>query len=469
MAIVVVVAVVGLGYIIGSSRAAAVVGDINADGTVNILDLSILLSHWNASYAAADLNSDGTVNVFDLSTLLSHWGQTGTPSPTPSTAPNPSGSGNPSGSSYGNGALAQWFSALANRNTQPATLMFWGASIAEGQGSSTVDGRWTNQALNALRSAYPVSGVTGGFGYIPAFYGTYGPDSQWSTDPTLSGNAFQNTAPEDGGLTLGNGAGLGERTVTLNSGGSDTFNADGSSIDIMYNYGSGSFSYRVDSGSTVTVSASGSASSKPCSSSSIATCSTHVSFSSVGSHTVRITGVSGSVVLEGIMTYNGDETKGIHEYEGAQSGADSVEFASQATHMAQIAASVNTDLVIIAIANNDYDFSSATPTQTAANIKAMVSAIRAAGTAVGHVPSIAITHIIDVAGGNNSLGYPYSAYAAAVKSVATSDPTLGFLDLSFGCTDGIPCALTSSYDNTHPNDAGQAKLATLLEQYLEDK
>ena len=57
-----------------SSAPTPVVGDINGDGTVNIVDLSILLSNWGTSDAAADLNHDGTVNIIDLSILLSHWG-----------------------------------------------------------------------------------------------------------------------------------------------------------------------------------------------------------------------------------------------------------------------------------------------------------------------------------------------------------------------------------------------------------
>jgi parallel beta-helix repeat protein len=81
-----VVSVVGYS-IVKSSHAASLVGDINNDGTVNIFDLSILLSDWNTSTAAADLNGDGTVNVFDLSILLSHWGQTGSATPTPTPTP----------------------------------------------------------------------------------------------------------------------------------------------------------------------------------------------------------------------------------------------------------------------------------------------------------------------------------------------------------------------------------------------
>ena len=53
-------------------------GDLNGDGTVNILDLSILLTNWGktgATAAQGDLNSDGTVNALDLSILLTNWGK----------------------------------------------------------------------------------------------------------------------------------------------------------------------------------------------------------------------------------------------------------------------------------------------------------------------------------------------------------------------------------------------------------
>lgn len=59
---------------LNASTVARKIGDINGDGSVDITDLSIMLSDWNTSTAAADLNGDGIVNIFDLSTLLSHWG-----------------------------------------------------------------------------------------------------------------------------------------------------------------------------------------------------------------------------------------------------------------------------------------------------------------------------------------------------------------------------------------------------------
>ncbi|HEY4161137.1 MAG TPA: GDSL-type esterase/lipase family protein [Candidatus Saccharimonadales bacterium] len=374
-----------------------------------------------------------------------------------------SGAAQPSGSSYGSNALQQWNCALANRASTPATWVLWGDSITEGQGSSTVAGRWANQTLTALRSKYAVSGVTGGFGYIPSFYYTYGPDSQWSTDPTLSGSTSQNTARDDGndGGIYGNGAGLGLLTVTLKSGGSETFKATGTSIDILYNYGSGSFSYKVDSGAVTTVSASGG---------SGATGSTHVAFSAAGSHTVVISGVSGSVVLEGVMTYNGDEAKGIRQYVGAQSGTTSGDFAAQAANLAAITASVRADLVTIEIGGNDYNRSSGTPAQTTANIQAMVSDIRAAGAAVGHTPSIVIVNVYPIAGNNDAQGYPESAYASAIKAVTTADPSLGYLDFaSLGATGNEPSPYLSSTDNLHPNNTGQTRLAGMVESYLEDE
>ncbi len=49
--------------------------DLNNDSSVNIFDLSILLTNWNKTGGpTGDINHDGTVNIFDLSTLLSAWG-----------------------------------------------------------------------------------------------------------------------------------------------------------------------------------------------------------------------------------------------------------------------------------------------------------------------------------------------------------------------------------------------------------
>jgi hypothetical protein len=52
--------------------------DIDQDGTVGILDVSLLVGKWNMSGAGlgrSDINSDGVVNALDLSMLITNYGQ----------------------------------------------------------------------------------------------------------------------------------------------------------------------------------------------------------------------------------------------------------------------------------------------------------------------------------------------------------------------------------------------------------
>lgn len=47
--------------------------DVNGDGSVNGLDLTIILSNWSGS-GQGDINGDGVVNGIDLSAVLASWG-----------------------------------------------------------------------------------------------------------------------------------------------------------------------------------------------------------------------------------------------------------------------------------------------------------------------------------------------------------------------------------------------------------
>jgi hypothetical protein len=70
------------GYILIRSLAAPnpnLPGDLNADNSVNVTDLSILLSNYGTTNTNADINNDGAVNVLDLSILLSHYGSSYVP------------------------------------------------------------------------------------------------------------------------------------------------------------------------------------------------------------------------------------------------------------------------------------------------------------------------------------------------------------------------------------------------------
>lgn len=48
--------------------------DVNADGTVNILDLVFVASHFGQTDPKADVNSDGAVNILDLTLIAQNLG-----------------------------------------------------------------------------------------------------------------------------------------------------------------------------------------------------------------------------------------------------------------------------------------------------------------------------------------------------------------------------------------------------------
>ena len=51
-----------------------VCGDVDADGTVNVLDLLLILEEWGTGDSCADINIDGVVDTGDLLLVLEHWG-----------------------------------------------------------------------------------------------------------------------------------------------------------------------------------------------------------------------------------------------------------------------------------------------------------------------------------------------------------------------------------------------------------
>ena len=53
--------------------------DVNVDGVINILDLTLVAAHFGTTPAAdqplnPDVNGDGTVNILDLTRVASHLG-----------------------------------------------------------------------------------------------------------------------------------------------------------------------------------------------------------------------------------------------------------------------------------------------------------------------------------------------------------------------------------------------------------
>jgi len=54
-------------------RVSECVGDFNADGVVNTIDLILFLNAWNAQEPAADMNRDGLINTADVVAFLNLW------------------------------------------------------------------------------------------------------------------------------------------------------------------------------------------------------------------------------------------------------------------------------------------------------------------------------------------------------------------------------------------------------------
>ena len=63
-------------YRIGS----AIPGDVNGDGTVDIIDLGLLAEDYGLTSASpnwnenADINNDGAVDIFDIGITSANWG-----------------------------------------------------------------------------------------------------------------------------------------------------------------------------------------------------------------------------------------------------------------------------------------------------------------------------------------------------------------------------------------------------------
>ena len=51
------------------------IGDLDNDGRVDGLDLTIILGEWGQQGGVADLNKDGVVDGGDLTQLLGRWGE----------------------------------------------------------------------------------------------------------------------------------------------------------------------------------------------------------------------------------------------------------------------------------------------------------------------------------------------------------------------------------------------------------
>ena len=338
--------------------------------------------------------------------------------------------------------LRAWFASLAGRNSSPVDILFGpGDSITEGSGATTKADRWQDLVRDALRSRYQPSGVAGGAGYIPAF--TY----------------YNNPVTYSGSYTQPSTNGLGFLGITMSPAATATLSFTGTALDV--------FVTKVSGGGTLTVSVDGASSGTGFASISTANASqvngavTRVGGLSAGAHTVVVTASSGTSTLEGLMVYNGDETKGIRIWNNAHSGHSAGSFTSTGPWTGALAA-IQPALMVIMLGVNDWRTASTSITAVSnyiANVRSIISAARAACTVPPSV--LLIAPYLPATGTNNGI-ISYQPFQNCLYELAESLSDTTLLNL-FARTGGNSFQGTQlgllQGDNVHPSDKGHQFIA----------
>ena len=335
--------------------------------------------------------------------------------------------------------LGPAWNAMAGVGTKPFNVLCIGDSVTEGYTLQPSE-RWLTKLTTLLRRRHQPRGIAGGEGYIPAFYAaTSGMPSRW----TLTGAPAQNT-----------GYGLGLRALLLATGTAATITFTGTGFDLFWAGGpnTGVISYTVDGGTATSITTTKTTIKDGY--------TTSVRGLARGSHTVTVAYVSGGTsVFDGIMIYDGDEAAGVHVWDSGHSGAYSSQFASGAWF--DSITPTKPDLVTIELGLNDYQQSgvqSATPAQLAANITAIITAIRARGFSPTFV--ILSTWRRPFTSGAND----WPAYVAAMEGLATTDALVTYIDLAQVINPGDPGTSQGllQSDEIHPTAFGGTIIASTI-------
>lgn len=342
--------------------------------------------------------------------------------------------------------------ALANADSAPCDMLIVGDSTSEGIGASAIGTRWENVLLGKLRTA---AGVSGGEGYVPAYY----------ADPTKTGRFTGGTFTTNGTLF-----GLGIRCLLLTSG-TVSFTFTGTGCDVIFAVGpsGGQFTWKVDGGAasptqnTYFASAVG------------GVCYIQARGLTHGSHTITITRSTGTIYVEGAMVYDGDETKGIRLVEAAHSNAQAYNYTALPAWAQSISVVTSTGtpqrvdpaLAVIMLGLNDYastDNARRTAAQFKADLLSIIALIRANTTTD---PSFLLV-IPWERTTTGTLLSTWAEYRAVYREIAREDDSIALLDL--GATigsfvDGDPNGYSAG-DGLHLNDAGYAVVAQAAKALL---
>jgi lysophospholipase L1-like esterase len=339
--------------------------------------------------------------------------------------------------------LLPFYAALADRDSNPCDILICGDSITEGEGATAVTNRWIDKFAQRMRLAFPVQGVAGGAGYIPPWYAF-----------TLTGQAF--TAA--GYTAVDTTKGLGRRAITL---GKNATDGAGSLTITRKCTGFTVYSARAYTGFDVIV--DGGAPISSAQGSGLSVQGTAVTGLTSGTHTIQIvkTGADGSSIpVQGVMFYDGDETKGIRVWDGSKSGTRAEQFAAASgaagsdawADMLNVA--VTPDLVVMAWLTNDY--TTKTAAEYKANVQNFITLVRS------KVSAVPIALMPPYERDTTSGVEPWARYIEALAELAATNTNTALIDLGERIPKLSPDPVGLLVDGTHPNDKGYSLIADMV-------
>lgn len=346
--------------------------------------------------------------------------------------------------------LMPWFAAAGNRALQAVPVVVLGDSTLEGVGLSAFSQSLGQQLATQLRARFPVSGVTGGRGYLPV---TDLPNAQLT--PT-------------GMTALADGYGPNGRHVVMDSSGDKvTVVLDGAmtSFDLVQlrtpsGFNPGAY-YKIDGGSSVSFDTYHAATYQ----------AERLHVASAVATSLEIGWSASYLFFSGVIEYKGDEAKGIQVHNLGWSGSTAAGWnASNAdgqwpSQMALFGA----QLVIVQLGINDAKTANGnrTSAQFGTDLTTLVTNIRTA--APVPVPIVLSMPYDPSDGSGTGLREAWVNYVDAAKAVAAASASVVCLDHSVRmpaalATDTV--GLQNGASPPHASAKGYALMAATLVEAL---
>lgn len=253
--------------------------------------------------------------------------------------------------------------------------------------------------------------------------------------------------------------GLGLRAVELGvdcTSATTTFKGTGVDVVFTKRSAGGSLRVSVDGGAATTVSTNGGSES--------------------GGNTYRVAGLTGgthtlklssqtSALVEGIVVYDGDESRGLRLYEGAHFGYSSRNFVAVPAWAASLTNLPAPDLAFVALGLNDYAAQTITPTELKSNLEFIIGSIRARNSQC----SVVIINSFE-RGDVVSPNHLWQSYVDAMNEVAAADDKAMIVDLNSQLLgwNRVPSSMRFLWnsDKVHYEPAGYTTVANMVTEAL---